>query len=47
MEHGRGELPFIAVLIGVLIGCGIIIGFTKIRFQQILEKTDIVIPEER
>lgn len=44
---GVGELPFIAVLIGVLIGCGIIIGFTKIRFQRILEQTGTVIPEER
>ena len=33
-----GKLPFIAVLIGVLIGCGITIDFTK-RFQQILEET--------
>lgn len=44
---GVGELRFIAVLIGVLIGCGIIIDFTKIRFQRILGKTGTVIPEER
>lgn len=44
---GVGELPFIAIIVGVLVGCGIIVFFTKTRFQRILEKTGKVIPEER
>ena len=44
---GVGELPFIAVTVGVLAGCVIIIAFTKARFQRIVQQTGKVVPEER
>lgn len=44
---GVGELPFIAVTVGVLVGCVIIIAFTKMRFQRIFQQTGKVVPEER
>ncbi|ODM21315.1 hypothetical protein SI65_02158 [Aspergillus cristatus] len=44
---GVGELPSIAATVRVLCGCGIIIFFTKVRFQSVLEKTGKVIPGER
>lgn len=43
---GVGELPFIAITVGVLCGCGIIIFSTKVRFQRVREKFGKVIPEE-
>lgn len=44
---GVGALPFITATVGVLYGCGIIIFFTKVHFQRVLEKTGKVIPEGR
>ncbi|KAJ5283453.1 hypothetical protein N7505_001433 [Penicillium chrysogenum] len=44
---GVGQLPFLAITVGVLAGCAIIIIFTKTRFQAKLKQTGHVVPEER
>ncbi|KAJ5312978.1 hypothetical protein PENANT_c018G03255 [Penicillium antarcticum] len=44
---GVGQLPFLAITVGVLAGCAIIITFTKTRFQAKLKQTGQVVPEER
>lgn len=44
---GVGQLPFLAITVGVLAGCAIIIIFTKTRFQGKLQQTGRVVPEER
>ncbi|KAF2456447.1 MFS multidrug transporter [Lineolata rhizophorae] len=44
---GVGALPFIALLLGVLIGAIIIVSITKTRFARKMEKHQRVIPEER
>ncbi|SMQ49441.1 unnamed protein product [Zymoseptoria tritici ST99CH_3D7] len=45
---GVGSLPFLAVLIGVLCGCGIIATMTKTRFaRKLKENNGTVVPEER
>jgi DHA1 family multidrug resistance protein-like MFS transporter len=45
--EGIGALPFASLGVGVFIGCLIIIGVTKTRFKEKLEKHGHVIPEER
>ena len=42
-----GALPFIAVLVGVLCGVGIIIYFSHTRVRRAIEQTGHVVPEER
>lgn len=44
---GVGALPFLAITIGVMIGCLIIVYFSNTRFQSVMEKTGHVVPEER
>ncbi|EED11808.1 conserved hypothetical protein [Talaromyces stipitatus ATCC 10500] len=44
---GVAALPFLAVLIGVLLGCIYIIFLTKTRFARKLQKNGRLIPEER
>ncbi|PYI14593.1 MFS multidrug transporter [Aspergillus violaceofuscus CBS 115571] len=46
-NEGVGALPFVAVTCGVLVGCGIIITFTKTRFQAVLRREGHIVPEER
>ncbi|PYH94910.1 MFS multidrug transporter [Aspergillus ellipticus CBS 707.79] len=46
-NDGVGALPFIAVTCGVVVGCAIIIYFTKTRFERILKETGQIVPEER
>lgn len=40
-------LPFIAVIVGVCIGCAIDLTFTKLRFQEMVRKYGRLCPEER
>ncbi|RHZ67725.1 MFS transporter [Aspergillus thermomutatus] len=44
---GVGELPFLAITCGVLVGCGIIIAFAKTRVERMYKEIGSVIPEER
>ena len=44
---GVGSLPFLALLLGVLLGAGIISYFTKYRFARRLREEGKVVPEER
>ncbi|PYH75534.1 MFS general substrate transporter [Aspergillus uvarum CBS 121591] len=44
---GVGELPFLAITVGVLIAVGIIIAFTISRFKRIINEQGSVPPEER
>lgn len=47
-NSGVGALPFIAILLGVLLGGGIIIFTTKTRFtRKFKENNGVVVPEER
>lgn len=44
---GIGALPFLGLMIGVLLGCAIIVYTTKTRFARLLEREGRVVPEER
>jgi len=44
---GVGSLPFLANMIGILIGAGIIIYTTKTRYARKLKEAGRVVPEER
>lgn len=46
-NQGVGALPFLGILCGVLVGCGIIICFSLTRYRRILMRTGRVNPEER
>ncbi|KAE8397070.1 major facilitator superfamily domain-containing protein [Aspergillus pseudonomiae] len=46
-QLGVAALPFLAILVGVLCGGGLIIVVTKTRFVRQLERHGYVIPEER
>lgn len=42
-----GSLPFLAIIVGVAMGCGVIIWTTKTRFKRAMEEQGHVVPEER
>lgn len=42
-----GSLPFLAITVGVAMGCGVIIWTTKTRFKRAMEEQGHVVPEER
>lgn len=44
---GVSALPFIAILVGVMIGVIIVIIFSKTRFESALKKQGHIVPEER
>ena len=44
---GVAALPFLGILLGVILGCVIIIVFTKLRFARKMQKHGRVVPEER
>lgn len=44
---GVGSLPFLAVLVGVVIGCLLTIWITKTRTKHVMEKVGHPVPEER
>ncbi|KAF2765139.1 MFS general substrate transporter [Teratosphaeria nubilosa] len=44
---GVGGLPFLSLLIGILLGCSIMIWHVKTRFARKLAKEGRVVPEER
>ena len=46
-NDGVGALPFLAIICGVFLGCGIIIAFSLTRYRNILLRTGSVNPEER
>lgn len=46
-NEGVGELPFISITCGVLAGCGILVWYTKTRFQRTMQRVGHVVPEER
>ncbi|KAJ5611109.1 hypothetical protein N7510_007828 [Penicillium lagena] len=46
-HQGVAALPFIGIMIGVFLGCALIIYTTKTRFARKLKKHGRVVPEER
>jgi hypothetical protein len=44
---GVGSLPFLAVLVGVILGCLVIAYITRTRIARVMQETGAMVPEER